>query len=237
MTLTAEPVLGASPVLGAARVVVLSHDKRDVRGSLAEFLHFGLSIVVRDDIIAALREVVRDSSTVLVIACDIPCRTLTDVIDLAVATCGSAVLFGLHPHTDARTIGLALDAGVQSTVRLPLTGERLAHVLRQVHIAAEAREPVTAGSLIVDPIRHEVRWQGRPVDTTPREFDSLLTLARGYPHMVTLSELAAQYGPVSDPLSSVRVIVNRLRARITAVAGPDQAVIETIRGIGYRLKT
>jgi len=237
MTLTTDPILGAAPVLGAARVVVLSHDKRDVRGSLAEFLHFGLSIVVRDDIIAALREVVRDPSTVLVIACDIPCRTLTDVLDLAVATCGSAVLLGLHPAADARIIGRALEAGVQGTVHLPLTAERLAQALRGVSFASMSRETVTAGALVIDPVRHEVQWQGRPVDTTPREFDSLLTLARGYPQMVPLTELAAQYGPVSDPFASVRVIINRIRARIAAVTGSDEIVIETIRGIGYRLKT
>lgn len=229
MTLTADPVVGA------ARVVVLSHDARDVRGSLAEFLHFGLSVVIRDDIVAALKEVVREPTTILVVACDIPCRTLSDVLDLAVATCGSAVFLGLHPAADSRVIARAIEAGVHGTIGLPLTGERLAEAIGSLTFESRARDTVAAGPLVIDPEFYEVRWQGAHIDTTPREFAALLSLARAYPQMATLTDLAKEYGPVADPFASVRVIINRIRTRIASVAGEDRVVIETIRGVGYRL--
>ena len=54
MTLTAEPIAGST------RVVVLSSEPGVARGGAAEFRRFGLSLVLREDILAALTEVVHD---------------------------------------------------------------------------------------------------------------------------------------------------------------------------------
>ena len=91
------------------------------------------------------------------------------------------------------------------------------------------------GDLVVDIDRYEIRLRGTVIHTSPREFDVLVALATAHPRMVTLDELA-QHAGGSDPQASVRVMVARLRTRFSELAGVGRdAVIETLRGVGYRL--
>ena len=231
MTLTADPIVGST------RVVVLAPDATVFRGVPAEFRHFGLSIVLREDILAALTEVVHDSTAMLVVSSEIPCQELRDVLDLAVATCRSSVILGLTSSTDVGAISAGLRAGVRATVDLPLTPERLARTLRVLPTASPASGPITIGNLTVDAVRHRIEWAGTPIEASPREFAVILELAQSHPRMVPLEKLAAGYhGAPADPQAAVRVIVNHVRARIAEAAGESgTAVIETVRGVGYRL--
>ncbi|MFS0733857.1 winged helix-turn-helix domain-containing protein [Microbacterium jepli] len=231
MTLTVEPLVGST------RVVVLAPDGRVVRDQAAEFRRFGISIVLRQDILAALTEVVHDPTAMLVVSADIPCQELRDVLDVAVATCGSSVLLGLTATTDTGAVGAALRAGVRSTVDLPLTAERLARTFRALPAKAASTGPIMIGNLTVDAARHRIDWAGAPVEASPREFAVMLQLAQNHPHMVALDELAAGYqGSSVDPYASVRVVINHLRSRIAQVTGArGTAIIETVRGVGYRL--
>lgn len=230
--------LPASTVTGSTRVVVLASDPNSVRGTVGEFRHFGVSLVVRDDILGALNEVVHDPTAVIVVPSDLPCPDITHVLDLAVATCKSTVLFGLHPETPASAVSLAVSAGAHGVVELPITPERLTRALRTApHQGAAVSKSVSVGDLVVDIDRYEIRLRGTVIHTTPREFDVLVALATAHPRMVTLDELA-QHAGGSDPQASVRVMVARLRTRFSELAGVGRdAVIETLRGVGYRLAT
>jgi DNA-binding response OmpR family regulator len=229
--------LAADPIVGSTRVVVLAPETSDVRGEPAEFRRFGLSIVIREDILQALTEVARDANAALVVSSELACADVRDVIDLAVAACRSSVILGISATTDIALISFALQAGVRSTVEMPLTPERLSRTLRAIPTGTATTGPIVVGSLSVDTARHRIEWAGHPVQASPREFAVLRELAHRHPHMVTLDELAAGYGgAASDTHSAVRVIINHLRSRIAEVAGESgHAVIETVRGVGYRL--
>lgn len=231
MTLTADPIVGST------RVVVLASDAAAVRGGAGEFRRFGLSLVLRDDILAALTEAVHDQTAVLVVCADISCQELRDVLDLAVAACGSSVILGLTATTDAAAITAAMRSGIRGTVDLPLTPERLAKTLRVLPTPSAETEPIRIGELTVDSARHRIDWGGTPVDVTPREFAVVLELAKSHPQMVDLDQLAAGYrGAPADPHAAVRVVINHVRSRIAHVAGtPGTAIIETVRGVGYRI--
>ncbi|WP_439592665.1 winged helix-turn-helix domain-containing protein [Microbacterium sp.] len=231
MTLTADPIVGST------RVVLLAPDATALRGGAAEFRRFGLSIVLREDVLAALTEVVHDRTATLVVSPEIPCTQLRDLLDLAVATCSSSVVLGLTPTTDAATVSAALRAGVRGTVDLPLTPERLARTLRVIPTGGPATGPIKIGELTVDAARHRIEWAGHQIDASPREFAVVLELAQSHPRMVPLDQLAAGYqGAPADPQAAVRVVINHLRARIAKVAEQGgSAVIETVRGVGYRL--
>ncbi|MDD7929898.1 winged helix-turn-helix domain-containing protein [Microbacterium thalli] len=218
-------------------MIVLAPDTTAVRGTMAEFRHFGVSLVVKTDILAALTELVHDPMAVIVVSSEIPCQDTADVLDLAVATCRSAVLFGLHPSTPTAAVSRALTAGVRGVIELPVTPERLTHTLRSVPTApSNAPGEVSVGDLRIDVGRHLVQLRDAVVPTTPREFDVLLALATSYPGMVSLSELADRHGSGADPYASVRVVIARLRTRFAQLAGvPRESVIATQRGIGYRL--
>lgn len=229
--------LATDTIMGSTRVVILAPGEDALRGSAAEFRHFGTSPVVRTEIVSALADVVHDPSAVLVVSSELPCLELRDVLDLAVAACETAVIFGLTASTAPEAVALALGAGVRATVDLPLTPERIAHTLRTLPVSAPKTGPVVLGDLVVDETRHSVAWSGVPVDLTPREFALVSELARAHPGLVTLDDLAEVYGSrARDPRAAVRVAITHIRTRIAAVAGPQgQASIETIRGVGYRL--
>jgi DNA-binding response OmpR family regulator len=208
-----------------------------VRGGAAEFRRFGLSIVVRQDIVAALAEVVHDPAAMLVVSAELPLESLRDVLDLAVATCRSSVMLGMTSVWDAEAARVALDAGVQSIVDLPLSAERLARTLRTVPSGRTATAPITVGKLTIDAGAHRLDWAGAVIDVTPREFEAVLELARRYPGVATLDQLAQNYpGSAADPFAAVRVVITHVRSRIFQVAGPSgSAIIQTVRGVGYRL--
>lgn len=229
--------LHADPIVGSSRIVVLAPSENAVFGTAAEFRRFGLSIVLRQDAVDALAELLHDPTALFVISSDYPCADLGHLLDVAVATCGSSVMLGQTDLTDAQTIARAMAAGVCATVDLPVRPHRLANLLRALPLPTSDTEPISVGSLTIDAGRHRLEWGGIPISVTPREFEVVLELARRYPRMATLDELASERaGAPADPHAAVRVVIRNVRVRIAEVSGtPGADIIETIRGIGYRL--
>ena len=88
--------------------------------------------------------------------------------------------------------------------------------------------------LVIDPGRHEVMLEDRPLDLTVTEFRLLHLLARRPGWVFTRSQIVnGVHGddyPVSD--RSVDVQVVSLRKKL----GPYGKYLETVRGVGYRFK-
>lgn len=229
--------LAVDPLVGSTRAVVLAASESAVRGAAGEYRHHGLSLTVRVNVLAALTDLVRDPTAVLVVAADVSGSDLEDVLDLAIATCGSTVLLGMTPSTEAATVTLAFKAGVHGCVELPLTPDKLRSALRVIPPRGAVVLPIRVGDLVVDTARHHIAWRGERIDATPREFSVILDLVRRHPEVVTLDELARAYpGATTDPLGAVRVTITHLRSRLAAVGGPGATtIIETVRGVGYRL--
>ncbi|MHB1341368.1 MAG: winged helix-turn-helix domain-containing protein [Coriobacteriia bacterium] len=93
----------------------------------------------------------------------------------------------------------------------------------------------TAGHpLIVRPHEHVVEVRGREVDLTAREYEIVTRLVE-HPGWVFSAEQLSAEGDESDySPDSVSVLVSRVRHKL-ADAGERDA-IETIRGVGYRLR-
>ncbi len=99
---------------------------------------------------------------------------------------------------------------------------------------AEDSEVLHRGELTVHPGRHEVLVGGTPVELTATEFRILHLLARRVGWVFTRSQIVA--GAQGDDAAvtdrSVDVHVVALRRKL----GPAGRIIETVRGVGYRLK-
>jgi DNA-binding response OmpR family regulator len=96
---------------------------------------------------------------------------------------------------------------------------------------------ITLGGLEIDPARREVRLDGREVELTTKEFDLLVTMA-SEPGIVfereRLLERAWGFAEYVDP-RGIDVHVRHLREKL----GEDTAsprFIETVRGVGYRVR-
>jgi len=99
--------------------------------------------------------------------------------------------------------------------------------------SGEPRPPVlTAGDLVLDPAKHTVTRDDRPIELAPKEFAVLEALLAAQGDVVTPEALLERvWDEQTDPLSNtVRVTVMTLRRKL---GGPP--LVETVRGSGYRV--
>jgi DNA-binding response OmpR family regulator len=92
-----------------------------------------------------------------------------------------------------------------------------------------------AGRLIVNLITREVTLGEDKVDLTMREFALLELLMRSPGRVFTRTQILEHvWGYDFDPQTNVvDVYIRRLRSKIDVC--PDQPLIETVRGVGYRM--
>ena len=91
------------------------------------------------------------------------------------------------------------------------------------------------GGVVLDLLRHQVTVDGAPVHLTGKEFDLLALLLRSDGAAVSREEILEQVWQVRSGLEletrTVDVHIRTLRQKL----GDAGAMIETVRGVGYRL--
>ncbi|NOY52196.1 MAG: response regulator transcription factor [Deltaproteobacteria bacterium] len=132
-----------------------------------------------------------------------------------------------------------LDLGADDYVTKPFSPKvllsRIGAVLRRVPSESSPEGRILAiRALTIDPGRHEVRVNGGRVDLTLTEFRILYLLAKRpgwvYSRYQIVDAVRGEDYPVTD--RSVDVQIVGLRKKL----GPVGKEIETVRGVGYRLK-
>jgi two-component system OmpR family response regulator len=117
-----------------------------------------------------------------------------------------------------------------------------AELIARVEALARRRETgsvqtlLRVGDLEMDLIGREVRRAGREIDLQPREFQLLEYLMRNAGQSVTRTMLLEKVWEYHfDPQTNViDVHISRLRSKIDK--GFDRAMLQTVRGAGYRLE-
>lgn len=131
-----------------------------------------------------------------------------------------------------------LNLGADDYMTKPFFIEELAARLRAVARRASG-EPATllrVGDLTVNLVTREVLRGGRPVELTTREFSVLAYLMRSPDHVFTRTQILEHvWEYFFDPGTNlVDVYIQRLRRKLSA--GDEPALIETVRGVGYRMR-
>ncbi len=128
-----------------------------------------------------------------------------------------------------------LEAGGDDYLVKPFAFAELLARVRAAARRAQSSTRVSVGALELDLVRRSVARAGRCVDLLPQEFRLLEYLMRHADRVVTRRMLLENVWDIHfDPHTSVvESHVSRLRARLNQGSEPD--MIQTVRGVGYRL--
>jgi DNA-binding response OmpR family regulator len=135
-------------------------------------------------------------------------------------------------------IAEALDTGADDYLTKPFSFVELSARIRALARRGSQARPtiLRADDIELDPAAHRVNRDGSEIDLTPKEFAVLEYLMRHVGEAVSKSDILNSvwdWGFDGDP-NIVEVYVGYLRKKIDKPF--DKASIETIRGIGYRLR-
>jgi len=143
---------------------------------------------------------------------------------------------------------MGLNAGADDYIRKPFSQrlllERVKAVLRRAEgkkgaqaPAGEVKQSMARGKLVLDPMRHECTWDGKPVRLTVTEFLILQCLAQRPGFVKSRDNLmdAAYDDQVYVDDRTIDSHIKRLRKKFK-VADDDFDSIETLYGVGYRYK-
>jgi DNA-binding response OmpR family regulator len=130
---------------------------------------------------------------------------------------------------------VGLEFGADDYVTKPFSPREIVLRIRAILRRGEKpEESLKAGPIAIDPTRHEVRVNGKPVHLTSLEFKLLRTLIQRRGRVQDRDKLLNEvwgYESVIDT-RTVDTHVRRLREKL----GKAGDAIETVRGFGYRLR-
>jgi two-component system, OmpR family, response regulator len=117
--------------------------------------------------------------------------------------------------------------------------ELLARIHAVVRRASGERQSVlVVDGLRLDRVNREVHWQRRAVELTRREFNLLEYLMRSAGRVLTRTQILEHVWDYDfNPTTNlVDVCIRRIRKKLREAAAMPSVPIESVRGVGYRLR-
>ncbi len=145
------------------------------------------------------------------------------------------IIITARGESDDRIEGLNL--GADDYLPKPFFVEELIARLRAIwrRSTETGMSQLSVGTLSANLMSREVRRSGTLIDMTPKEFSLLSFLMRSPGRVLTRTQILEQvWGYHFDPGTNlVDVYIRRLRTKIDLEG--EQPLIETLRGVGYRM--
>ncbi|HEU5343636.1 MAG TPA: response regulator transcription factor [Ktedonobacterales bacterium] len=235
------------------RPILVVEDDDDLRETLAYNLRVeGYETLLAADGVAALELARRQPVALVILDVMLPRLDGLSVLRQLRARPETAALpvLMLTARAEESDIVVGLELGADDYVTKPFSWNELRARLRallrrggprangdEAASGQERSEPITVGDLRIDEDRREARRGDRLIELPPRLFDLLLYLARRPGAVQTRGRLLEHvwgYDYAGDT-RTVDVHVRWLREKIEDDPANPQ-LIQTVRGVGYRLK-
>ena len=136
-----------------------------------------------------------------------------------------------------------LDAGADDYLAKPFgmmeLVSRVNALLRRAGAPAAARDELSCGSVVLTASAHTVSVGGQPVALTLKEFDLLRALMQNEGRVLSRRQLLEDVWGVTyvGETRTVDVHVQTLRQKLAAASDGADALIQTVRGVGYCVKS
>ncbi|MBP1807556.1 response regulator transcription factor [Rubellimicrobium aerolatum] len=226
--------------------IALVDDDRNILTSVSMTLEAeGFEVETYSDGQAALEAFTKQMPDVAVLDIKMPRMDGMDLLQRLRQKSQVPVIF-LTSKDDEIDEVLGLRMGADDYVKKPfsqrLLVERIRALLRRSETApVEVTDPeaegrvLVRGHLVMDPLRHAVKWKGRDVSLTVTEFLLLQALAQRPGFVKSRDQLmdVAYDDQVYVDDRTIDSHIKRLRKKMRA-ADDDFSAIETLYGIGYR---
>jgi DNA-binding response OmpR family regulator len=222
-------------------VVIAEDDPKQAELARRYLEREGHSVRVVHDGRAALDEIRRRTPDLLVLDVMMPQVDGLDVCRILRSESGDLPILMLTARSTENDLLLGLDLGADDYLTKPYSPRemvaRVRTLLRRVRRAdGSADTMLRAGGICVDPLRHEVTLDGRPVECTPGEFQLLEALAEAPERVFTRGQLLARLHGYDRYITdrTVDTHVMNLRRKIETDSRRPERLL-TVYGVGYKL--
>ncbi|MEM6838462.1 MAG: response regulator transcription factor [Cyanobacteria bacterium P01_C01_bin.120] len=134
---------------------------------------------------------------------------------------------------------MGLDSGADAYMVKPFNLQELLAQIRALLRRGQGGAPpvLTWGDLQLNPETYEVNYGRSPIHLTPKEFALMEALLRYGRRVLSRAAIIEQAWPTQEApeADTIKSYIKNLRAKLKA-AGAAKDFIETVHGIGYRLK-
>ena len=225
------------------RVLIVDDDPEIVRLVRAYLERDGYQVLVAYDGERALHAIRRERPDLVVLDLMLPDRDGWEITRIVRAdpSIANTPIIMLTARIEDQDKIVGLELGADDYMTKPFNPReivaRVRAVLRRVQDGVVAPRIIEVGELHIDLDVHQVQVQGRPLDLTPSEFGLLQALAEQPGYALTRLQLIEKgLGYSYEGLErTVDSHVKNLRRKLER-AGAAPAIVETVFGVGYRLK-
>ncbi|MEW5957020.1 MAG: response regulator transcription factor [Chloroflexota bacterium] len=225
------------------RILVVDDDKQIVRLVRSYLEQAGFMVLTAYDGETALHVIRRDRPDLVVLDLMLPDRDGWELTRLIRSEPGLAALpiIMLTARVEDTDKIVGLELGADDYIAKPFNPRevvaRVRAVLRRVGGGPAQPQLLQVGDLRLDLDRHQAMLNEKLLDLTPTEFDLLTRLLQHPGHAFTRLELIEQgLGYAYEGLErTIDSHIKNLRKKL-AVEPADPLYIETVYGVGYRLR-
>jgi two-component system alkaline phosphatase synthesis response regulator PhoP len=226
------------------RILVVDDDQKIVRLVKAYLEQAGFQVLAAYDGETALHTIRRERPDLVILDLMLPDRDGWDITrilrsDSSLANTPIVMLTARVEDSDT-LIGFELGADdyITKPFNPPEVVARIKAVLRRTRTGPIQPHVIQVGQLRLDLDRHEVTVDNHPVELTPTEFDLIALMVQSPDHAFTRLELIEKglgYSYEGEE-RTVDTHIKNLRKKLGIESG-QRAYIETVYGVGYRLRS